>query len=148
MKNTPKNWLSLKTCIYRICGFRTLIFDGNFRKNTSLSRYYSIIVTLLFVLAEIVNMVQSNFRYDPQHSTTHQVISLAYIVASATCAVFSILSESFININEKLQVHNKFLQIHNLLSTRPFEASEFLVHVRTNFVIFLIINTIQMQRRL
>lgn len=143
MKNIEKNWFSFKTYIYRICGFRTLIFDGTFRKNTSFS-YYSILVALLFILAEIVNMVQSNFRYDPKHSKTHQVISLAYIVTSATCAVLSIVSESFININAKLQVYNKFVQIHDILSKKSFKASDSAVDMKTYFIIFLIINTIQM----
>lgn len=143
MKNIQSILLKSKRIIYQICGFQALILDGTFKRNNSVSRYYSVFVAMLFVLAEVVNMVYTRLRQDPKHSKTHQVTAIAFIFISASCVVLSIISESFIMIKEKIQMYNKFLDIHQMLSSKPFIESELIVLIKNNFYVFVILNTVQ-----
>lgn len=136
--------LSTKKIIYQIFGFEEILFDGTFKKKKSFSRYYCILVVMLFILADIGHVVETNFRYNPKYSVTHQVTSLAYMIVLTLSVVLPIISESFININEKIQVHCKFIEIHEMLSLKPFIESEFFVRTIANCSAFVVMNTVQM----
>lgn len=143
MKSIHAIFLKSKRIMHEICGLQAVILDGTFKRNTSAYRYYSVFVAMVFVLAEIVNMIHTNLMQDPQHSKTHQVTAIAFICISATCAVLSILSESFITIKEKIKMYNKFLDIHQILLSKPFIESELIVLIIKNYYIFIILKTVQ-----
>lgn len=143
MNNTQNTLLSIKKVVYQIFGYQTLIFDGTFKETTSIYPIYYAFVAFLFVVADIIHVVQSEFKYDKTHAITHQVTTVAFILVSASCVVLSIVSESFIYIKEKLQVQNKFLEIHKMLLSKPFVESDFLVFTRTQSIFFIVIIALQ-----
>lgn len=142
MKNPQDILLSSKKILYQIFGFQTLIFDGTFKKTTSISPFYYAFVAFLFVVADVIHVVQTDFKHDKKHTITYQVTLATFILVSGSCLVLSILSESFINIKEKTQVQNKFLEIYKMLSSKPFVESDFLVLTRRHLFVFVIMNTV------
>lgn len=143
MKNTQELLLCSKKILYQIFGFQTLIFDGTFKKTTSISPFYYAFVAFLFIVADAIYIVQTDFKYNKKHTITYQVTAVASILVSASCVVLPIISESFINIKERMQVQNRFLEIHKMLSTKPFVESDYLVLTRKHLIFFVIINAVQ-----
>lgn len=123
MINVRNFILNIQIWTHRICGFRKFNFNGKFEKDKSLAIYYPILILLCFLGNDVIRHIGLSNRIKNYGTNTFRKTVLIHGFTLIISSVITILSESYVFINEKEKIYNNFKNIHTILLARDFQNS-------------------------